>query len=734
MSDGHGRSTEGFGISREQSIELIVRTCLDNGVTNPRQIAYILATAQHETRNFSAPEEDFGRAQARKLGYQGGEEYFGRGYVHLTHRDNYEALDRRLGLDGALIRDPGRAAEPDVAAKILVIGMRDGLFTGRRLDRYIDEDSSDLYNARRTVNGVVPSKPWSVKAAHECERFSQAWEQQVPDLIEVARRHEVTPSTQLTDTGSSALSDGQLMRGERGPEVARLQRRLNALGYWDAGGVRLVEDGDFGEKTRNAVAAFQRDKAIERTGVAGRETLAALSRAGDPRYIAPAPDAAPTLHERVPINSGAGAASIYLEAERHFLSLGNRFEYGRPDVSMRNEPGNRRTDGSRNERDLDGDGLKGVDCSAFVWRGLRNAGYAVPATPFTTRTLFEGRQATAYAREHFDVVSAAEARRDSGELQRGDILLFKQRGSPTQHVGIFKDYDANGRIQFIGSQVSTGPAQAGAGEGSYWNGRNFEIVGALRAKPEFQVRTPLHADGLEPAARTGPAARVSQTDAPLGSPSAVKRAADADGILQPGENGPAVAVLQRRLADLGYRGADGRPLAIDGDFGRNTRGALVASQREHGLEGRGVAGPKTAGALERAEQALMSHPAHPQYPLYSQVLDRVHAEERARGQASGHHSQRIAAALAVECLREGIDRVDRVELNRDVSLVRGVQVGALRDEPGLNRVTDGISVPQAARQTLLESSEQMQQVAANRRAQQVDQHQLHARPVPALTH
>jgi hypothetical protein len=161
---------------------------------------------------------------------------------------------------------------------------------------------------------------------------------------------------------------------------------------------------------------------------------------------------------------------------------------------------------------------------------------------------------------------------------------------------------------------------------------------------------------------------------------------------------------------------------------------LQVFQREHGLEGKGVAGPRTATALDHAERALMSHPSHPQHALYAQVLDKVHAEERAKGQASGHHSERIAAALAVECLREGITRVDRVELNRDVSLVRGVQVSPVRDEPGLNRVTDGISVAQAARQPMLESSEQMHQVAVNRQAQQHQETVAPTRATPALAH
>ena len=88
MSGGYGKSGVGFGLTRDQSIEMIVRTCIVNGITDHRQIAYVLATAQHESRDFAAPEEDWGRKQAVDLRYFGGEEYYGRGFAHLTHVNN----------------------------------------------------------------------------------------------------------------------------------------------------------------------------------------------------------------------------------------------------------------------------------------------------------------------------------------------------------------------------------------------------------------------------------------------------------------------------------------------------------------------------------------------------------------------------------------------------------------------------------------------------------------------
>ncbi|MEA9760136.1 peptidoglycan-binding protein [Xanthomonas campestris pv. raphani] len=283
MSDGRGRSTEGFGVDRESSVRLIVKTALENGVTDPKQISYMLATAQHETRNFQAPEEDFGRSQARKLGYSGGEEFYGRGYVHLTHDYNYAKFDKLLGLNGEMVRNPDMAKQPEIAAKVLVVGMRDGLFTGKPLDRYIDNDSHDVYNARRVVNGVTPSKPWSVKAAKECAEYAGNWERRVPDLIESVKRdgvdlkHSVTSGS--TSHQVSKSNDGKLEQGERGEQVKQLQGQLAQLGAVGRDGKSLHADGDFGGNTKHAVEQFQREHGLQIDGVAGQQTQAALSKA-----------------------------------------------------------------------------------------------------------------------------------------------------------------------------------------------------------------------------------------------------------------------------------------------------------------------------------------------------------------------------------------------------------------------------------------------------------------------
>ncbi len=52
-----------------------------------------------------------------------------------------------------LLVDPSRAMEQDVAATILIEGMRLGGFTGRRLDHYFSAEKAEWVGARRIING-----------------------------------------------------------------------------------------------------------------------------------------------------------------------------------------------------------------------------------------------------------------------------------------------------------------------------------------------------------------------------------------------------------------------------------------------------------------------------------------------------------------------------------------------------------------------------------------------------
>lgn len=137
---------------------VIVAEAKKQGIANKAQLAYILATAVHESNAGKNMEELGGPSYFNK--YQGklennqpgdGARFKGRGYVQLTGRRNYRDWSRRTGLD--LVNNPDQVKKPSVAARILVEGMKKGTFTGKGLDSYINGQKTDFINARRTVNG-----------------------------------------------------------------------------------------------------------------------------------------------------------------------------------------------------------------------------------------------------------------------------------------------------------------------------------------------------------------------------------------------------------------------------------------------------------------------------------------------------------------------------------------------------------------------------------------------------
>ena len=142
----------------QKNLPLILNQCLDNGVIDRGQIAYVFATAEHESH--------FGRFMmelADGWDYEGwpdlgntepgdGPRFKGRGFVQIIGRRNYRIWSDKLGIN--LIDNPEKAALPEIAAPILVRGMRDGSFTGVALSDFIVGDRRDFFNVRRIVSGL----------------------------------------------------------------------------------------------------------------------------------------------------------------------------------------------------------------------------------------------------------------------------------------------------------------------------------------------------------------------------------------------------------------------------------------------------------------------------------------------------------------------------------------------------------------------------------------------------
>lgn len=149
-----------------EGCEDILEAWSDKGIVDKRFIAYSLATAYHETAKTMQPIKEYGKGAGRKYGSKikmsgkpyttPNQIYYGRGYVQLTWFENYDFAGKQLGID--LLNDPDRALDPVIAAKIMVIGMINGWFTGKRMSDYFSQTKEDAFNARKIINGLDAAK------------------------------------------------------------------------------------------------------------------------------------------------------------------------------------------------------------------------------------------------------------------------------------------------------------------------------------------------------------------------------------------------------------------------------------------------------------------------------------------------------------------------------------------------------------------------------------------------
>lgn len=138
-----------------RGMEIILAEWERRGLTDLRWLAYMLATAFHETAATMQPIAEYGRGKGKTYGLPDavtGQTYYGRGFVQLTWKSNYDAMAKITGVD--LVNKPDLAMRPDIAATIMFEGMQRGTFTGKKLSDYFAGTKADWAEARRIINGT----------------------------------------------------------------------------------------------------------------------------------------------------------------------------------------------------------------------------------------------------------------------------------------------------------------------------------------------------------------------------------------------------------------------------------------------------------------------------------------------------------------------------------------------------------------------------------------------------
>lgn len=123
------------------------------GLNDLRELAYMLATTKWETGHTMQPIKEGGG-----INYLKSKRYYpwyGRGYVQLTWKRNYQAFQAEVlkltRLD--IVENPDNALDQKAAAYIMFEGMERGVFTGKKLSDYFNTQT-DWINARRIINGT----------------------------------------------------------------------------------------------------------------------------------------------------------------------------------------------------------------------------------------------------------------------------------------------------------------------------------------------------------------------------------------------------------------------------------------------------------------------------------------------------------------------------------------------------------------------------------------------------
>lgn len=194
------------GLQGDALAEVIVGFALSVGVTSDNHLAAILATCEIESQMgvyvVEIPRAD-GYAYLARQGID--PKYHGRGLVQLTIRENYEKAGNLIGVN--LVRNPGLATLLKHAVPLLVLGMRDALYTRWRLSDFGGTGAYDFFGSRKIVNpGEVTIASKMAKYTNACKRWLARLE---------AGEFNSTPTPAAADT--IAPSDVQPVAVKNGP-------------------------------------------------------------------------------------------------------------------------------------------------------------------------------------------------------------------------------------------------------------------------------------------------------------------------------------------------------------------------------------------------------------------------------------------------------------------------------------------------------------------------------------
>lgn len=202
--------------------------------------------------------------------------WIGEGLVQVTWEKNH----RKFGAT-----KPGQMLTWPKALDAMFRGMRDGMFTGKKLSTYFNATKDDPINARRIINGTDRADDVAgyhrdyleaIKAAGYTGKRPARRVEPEPDE---AANDDIPDKPEPTgDEGSVTTierTEDTRPHGETSGQIELVQKRLKERGYMIVGDV----EGRWGGSTAGAIEAFKNDRKLPGEAVIDAALMAELDEA-----------------------------------------------------------------------------------------------------------------------------------------------------------------------------------------------------------------------------------------------------------------------------------------------------------------------------------------------------------------------------------------------------------------------------------------------------------------------
>ncbi|GAA0196221.1 hypothetical protein GCM10009122_60730 [Fulvivirga kasyanovii] len=240
--------------SSSSNIALLISNWNTHGDGDKRKLAYILATVEGECGFRSKAEKkqvtaktDKQKELIRLQSRYWSSGYYGRGFVQITWKANYEKAKELTGVD--VVTYPDKVLSPKVAAAIAVKGMINGMFTNKKLSDYFNDNKTDWENARAIINGSDRASDFAKKAKAHYERLKS------PDGGETYYKNYLNFADKQTVLKAEGLYTGKI-DGMSGPNSNKAIKAFKAK--YD-----LKDDDAFDKKIRELLHAKKEKVAPE---------------------------------------------------------------------------------------------------------------------------------------------------------------------------------------------------------------------------------------------------------------------------------------------------------------------------------------------------------------------------------------------------------------------------------------------------------------------------------------